>query len=122
MCKESVNKKITQGMRTAFEDKTIQSDIEYRPQFVFNDFHKGRKVLASLERELLHCDNFFISVAFITKSGLAPLLPIFKELEQRKISGKIITTDYLYFSEPASLSQLERFSNIELRLYHSDSA
>lgn len=28
----------------------------------------------------------------------------------------------MYFSEPASLSQLERFSNIELRLYHSDSA
>ena len=56
MDKESVKEKITQGMRTAFENKSIQSDIEYRPQFVFNDFRKGRKVLASLERELLHCD------------------------------------------------------------------
>ena len=56
MDKESVKEKIKQGMRTAFENKSIQSDIEYRPQFVFNDFRKGRKVLASLERELLHCD------------------------------------------------------------------
>ena len=89
MDKESVKEKITQGMRTAFENKNIQSDIEYRPQFVFNDFRKGRKVLASLERELLHCDEFFMSVAFITKSGLTPLLPIFKELEQRNICGMI---------------------------------
>ena len=122
MDKESVKEKITQGMRTAFENKNIQSDIEYRPQFVFNDFRKGRKVLASLERELLHCDEFFMSVAFITKSGLTPLLPIFKELEQRNICGRIITTDYLYFSEPASLSQLQEFTNIELRLYRSEAA
>lgn len=81
MDKELLKDKMTQGMRTAFEDRTVQSDSEYRPKFVYNDFRKGRKVLASLERELLHCDYFAISVAFITKSGLTLLLPIFKELE-----------------------------------------
>ena len=77
MDNERIKEKITQGWRTAFESKAVQSDMEYRPQFVFNDFRKGRKVLASLERELTHCDSFAISVAFITKSGLTPLLPIF---------------------------------------------
>ncbi len=120
MDRELLKTKIAQGMRTAFEDKNIQSDCEYRPQFVFNDFRKGRKVLASLERELMHCDDFSISVAFITKSGLTPLLPVFKELERRNISGRIITTDYLCFSEPAALEKLQEFSNIELRLYHAD--
>lgn len=114
-----VKEKMSQGIQTAFEDRTIQSDSEYRPKFVFNDFRNGRKVLASLERELLHCDYFAISVAFITKSGLTPLLPIFKELEERNVCGKIITTDYLCFSEPAALSQLQEFTNIELRLYCS---
>ena len=121
MDNEVIKKKIVQGIRTAFENRAIQSDSEYRPQFVFNDFRKGRKVLASLERELLHCDYFAISVAFITKSGLIPLLPIFKKLEQQNIRGKIITTDYLYFSEPAALDQLQNFKNIELCLYRADS-
>ena len=121
MNNERIKQKISQGLRTAFENRIIQSDNEYRPQFIFNDFRKGRKVLVSLEREFLHCDSFFISVAFITKSGLTPLLPIFRELEKRNIRGKIITTDYLYFSDPAALSQLQTFKNIELRLYHSDS-
>ena len=121
MDNERIKEKITQGWRTAFESKAVQSDMEYRPQFVFNDFRKGRKVLASLERELTHCDSFAISVAFITKSGLTPLLPIFRELEQKKICGKIITTDYLCFSDPAALAQLQAFTNIELRLYHTTS-
>ncbi|SHK84352.1 Superfamily II DNA or RNA helicase [Selenomonas ruminantium] len=120
MDNELVKVKITQGLRTAFEDRSIQSDCEYRPQFVFNDFRKGRKVLASLERELVHCDCFAISVAFITKSGLTPLLTVFRDLERRNIRGRIITTDYLCFSEPAALAQLQEFSNIELRLYHAD--
>ena len=80
MDKELIKNKISLGIRTAFKDRAIQSDSEYRPKFVFNDFRKGRKVLASLERELLHCDSFAISVAFITKSGLTPLLPVFKHL------------------------------------------
>ena len=121
MANERIKEKIEQGWRTAFESKAIQSDMEYRPQFVFNDFRKGRKVLASLERELTHCDYFAISVAFITKSGLTPLLPIFRELEQRNIKGQIITTDYLCFSEPAALAQLQAFTNIELRLYQATS-
>ncbi|SDP57213.1 DUF3427 domain-containing protein [Selenomonas ruminantium] len=121
MDKDMIQKKLTQGIRTAFENRALPSDIDYRPQFIFNDFRKGRKVLASLERELLHCDSFAISVAFITKSGLTPLLPIFKELERRNIRGKIITTDYLFFSDPAALEQLQAFNNIELRLYRCDS-
>lgn len=121
MANERINEKIAQGWRTAFESRAIQSDQEYRPQFVFNDFRKGRKVLASLERELTHCDYFAISVAFITQSGLTPLLPVFKELEQKNIRGQIITTDYLCFSEPAALAKLQAFTNIELRLYHATS-
>jgi len=31
------------------------------------------KVSVAIERELRHCDAFYISVAFITEGGLAPL-------------------------------------------------
>ena len=114
-----ITDKIRQGLRTAFENKDSHSDMEFRPQFVFNDFRKGRKVLASLEHELKYCDEFAISVAFITMSGLVSLLPAFKELEAKGIRGRIITTDYLCFSDPKALDKLQEFSNIELRLFKS---
>ncbi|SHI58241.1 hypothetical protein SAMN02745671_01023 [Anaerovibrio lipolyticus DSM 3074] len=61
MDNQIITDKIRQGLRTAFENKDSHSDMEFRPQFVFNDFRKGRKVLASLERELKYCDEFAIS-------------------------------------------------------------
>ncbi len=34
--------------------------------------------------ELLRCDRFAISVAFITRGGITPLLQTLKELEKRE--------------------------------------
>ncbi len=87
------------------------------PEFISNNYKEGRKVISSIESELLDCDEFFISVAFITMSGITPLLLTFKELEKRGISGKILTTDYLSFSEPRALSILQNFKNIEVKMY-----
>ena len=36
------------------------------------------------------------AVAFITMSGITPLLQTLKELEKRNVSGKILTTDFIY--------------------------
>ena len=49
--------------------------------------------------------------------GITPLLQTFRELEQRGISGKILTTDYLTFSDPKALRILANFKNIELKMY-----
>lgn len=109
--------KLQKGWETAFADDTVLSDENYRPQFVLNNMESGQKVLTTLEIELNNCDEFFISVAFITMSGLTPLLETLKELEANKVHGQIITTDYLSFSEPRALDKLNEFSNIELRFY-----
>ena len=89
---------LNQGFNTAFIDYTAASNLAYRPQFVSNNYKEGRKVISSIEDELLSCEQFAISVAFITMSGITPLLQTLKELEQRGISGRILTTDYLTFS------------------------
>ena len=39
----------------------------------------------SLEQELKRCDEFFISVAFITDSGFESQSMILKELEQKGV-------------------------------------
>ncbi len=107
------------GFKTAHFDKNIISKNRYRTEFITNNNTLGKKVLSSIEDELLNCDEFYISVAFITMSGITPLLQTLKVLEERNVKGKILTTDYLSFSDPRALDKLAMFKNIELKIYNS---
>lgn len=113
---------LQQGLATAFINQNTSSSLAYRPQFVFNNYKEGRKVLASIEHELMSCEQFFISVAFITMSGITPLLQTLKELENRGIKGQILTTDYLNFSEPKALKKLNELKNITIKMYATEEA
>lgn len=62
------------GFYTAFIDQTYRSNLAYRPQFIYNDNKKGQKVFSAIKDELLKCDQFAISVAFITRVGRIFLL------------------------------------------------
>ena len=119
-----MNKKklIYEGIKTAFLDYNNQSNVAFKPQFISNDYKEGRKVISSLEDELLKCDKFDISVAFITDGGIEPLLQTLKILEMRGIEGRILTTDYLEFSDPKALRKLASFKNIELKMFMSEEA
>lgn len=108
---------LKQGLTTAFINQNVSSNLAYRPQFVSNNYKEGRKVISSIEDELLSCEEFCISVAFMTKGGITPLLQTLKELERSGIPGKILTTDYLTFSDPEALRMLAKFNNIEIRMY-----
>jgi len=72
------------ALETAYINGATASSLAYRPQFVSNNHKEGKKVLSSVEDELLACDQFQISVAFITMSGITPLLQTLKELEKKK--------------------------------------
>ena len=113
---------LKQGLSTAFIDQNISSNLAYQSQFVSNNYKEGRKVISSIEDELLSCEEFAISVAFITMGGITPLLQTLRELEQRGIPGKILTTDYLTFSDPKALRILASFKNIELKMYVTENA
>ena len=97
---------ITQGLKTAYINGSLASNIEYKPGFVSNNPEEGKKVISSIEEELLRCEKFQISVAFITMGGITPLLQTLKELEKKGIPGEILTTNYLDFSEPRALAKL----------------
>ncbi|RDU24175.1 DUF3427 domain-containing protein [Anaerosacchariphilus polymeriproducens] len=108
---------IRNGFESAYIDGTFSSNLAYKPQFVSNNNKVGKKVLSSIEDELLVCDQFQISVAFITMSGITPLLQTLKELEKKNIPGEILTTNYLNFSEPRALEKLNGLKNITLRMF-----
>lgn len=110
------------GYKTAYIDGTAASNLSYKPQFVSNNYAEGKKVLSYIEDELLRCECFQISVAFITMGGITPLLQTLKELEKREIPGEILTTNYLYFSEPVALQKLHELKNITLKMYDVEAA
>ena len=74
------------GFETAYIDGSVASNSFYSPQFVSNNYKDGKKVLSSIEDELLRCDKFQISVAFITLGGITPLLQTLKVLEKKNES------------------------------------
>lgn len=75
------------GFETAYIDGTAASNLAYKPQFISNNYRRGKKVLSSIEDELMVCEQFQISVAFITMGGITPLLLTLKELERKGIKG-----------------------------------
>ena len=52
MIKDS-REKLKLGFDTAFIDGTLASDSSYKPAFVYNNRFEGKKVLSSIEDELL---------------------------------------------------------------------
>lgn len=116
MTDEKLNE-LRSGFETAYINGTVASNHVYKPQFISNNYKAGKKVLSAIEDELLLCEHFQISVAFITMSGITPLLQTLKELEKREIQGEILTTNYLDFSEPIALEKLNGLKNITLKMF-----
>lgn len=113
---------IRYGFEAAYVDERLSSNLAYKPQFVSNNYKEGKKVISAIENELLVCDQFQISVAFITMGGIIPLLQTLRELEKKNIPGKILTTNYLNFSEPKALEKLNGFKNITLKMFDVEAA
>ena len=113
---------LNRGITAAFINQSTLSNLAYKPQFISNNYREGRKVISSIEDELLSCEEFYISAAFITMGGITPLLQTLKELEQRGVLGKILTTDYLTFSDPKALRLLAGFRNIELKMFVTENS
>ena len=118
--KDHMQNEILQSAKKGLVDSNINSNLALLPKLLVNDYSKGNKVLNELISELNKCTEFYISVAFITTSGITPLLKTFKYLEKKNIKGQILTTDYLNFSEPKALKKLLEFSNIKLKLYSKE--
>jgi len=118
----NVINELQNGLSAAYINGSVAANLAYKPAFVSNNPEEGKKVISSVEDELLRCDQFQISVAFITMGGVTPLLQTLKELEEKGIKGQILTTNYLNFSEPRALEKLNRLKNITLKMYDVETA
>ena len=116
----NIGEEIIKSSETGLVNIIIDSNLALVPKLIINDYTKGEKVLTEIINGLNKCKEFFISVAFITYSGLLPLLETLEKLNKNGIKGKILTTNYLNFSEPKALKKLLSFSNIQVKMYSKE--
>lgn len=89
----------------------------YENTLILNNPQEDLSVLNIIKKELTKCDEFLISVAFITGSGITPLLQILKDINAK---GKILTTDYNYFTQPTALLSLMKLDNVKVKIFKSE--
>ena len=99
------------------QDTTATND-QFGPRLLNNQ--EGSSIWEQIKHELLTCENYTFAVAFITDSMVSNLKPIFKDLSRRGIKGRILTSTYLYFNQPAVFQELLKIPNIEVKIAEVD--
>ncbi|MFT4185970.1 MAG: DUF3427 domain-containing protein [Micrococcaceae bacterium] len=87
------------------------------PHFIDNE---APTIFDEIEKQIVTCNNFKISVAFITLSGVQTILGQLSELKDKNITGQILTSNYLYFTEPEAIRRLNEIENIEVRVFETE--
>ena len=98
------------------DNDDINSD--FSPEFIYNSSNKldRKQVIKVLAENLKTCDEFMFSVAFISDSGISPLKIALKECQNKNVKGRILTSNYLDFTEPKALKELDEMPNVDVKL------
>ncbi|MGL5574872.1 MAG: DUF3427 domain-containing protein, partial [Sarcina sp.] len=97
---------------------TSEKDINIENELITNAEEKD--FLFELRNAFLDCKSFYFSVAFINYSGLQLILDDLKEMNEKNIKGRIITSTYLNFTEVKALEKIKEFENVELKIFITD--
>ena len=107
---------LIKSLKFGFVDNVKFQEGGYSPQILINDPESKRYVLKDIQEELSKCQAFYISVAFITQSGIALIKSQLSDLMDKGIKGKILISPYLDFNDPVAMQELLKLRNVEVRL------
>ena len=113
---DNLAREISQAAEAAFIDSRIEHSLYLSPSIINNSKKKQNDILSHIKKELRASKEFLFSVSFIRMSGLEMLIQTFKDIENTGTTGKIITTDYLNYTEPKALRKLLSYNFIEVKL------
>lgn len=88
------------------------------PQIITNK--PAGTIWATLRQQLLTCNDFTWAVAFITPDMLPPLKLVLADLARKKITGTLITGQYLGFNSPRVFQELRKIPNLDVRITTTD--
>lgn len=106
--------RIQNSLSNGFVDQNLIGVEGMMPQFIHNEY--GDTMLLHIERELDHCSSFFFAIAFITEGALTTLKVKLADLAVKGIQGRILTSDYLAFNSPKAFRELQKLTNVEVRI------
>lgn len=101
---------------TSYIDKTFPSSPVYHAELLINDYERGVKILHDLQKEIRTSKEIYISVAFITDSGLAVLANELLYAMENEIPIYLLTSDYLFFNKASVFKKLLQFPNIQTKI------
>lgn len=110
----------TESLQASFIGTGKPADERYSPRVLVNDKENATDILTILKSELADCVSFDFSVAFVTSSGIQTLVEVLNTLKARGIPGRILTSTYLNFNDPAALKKLLEYPNIKTRVFEGD--
>ena len=113
---DNLAKDIELAAKAAFIDKQIIHSTMLRPSIIDNSLDRQNDMLSCIKKGLSSSKEFMISVSFIRMSGLSMLLQTLKDIDGKGVRGRVITTDYLNYTEPKALRKLLEFPFIELKV------
>ena len=107
---------LSKSLHHGFIHRQQYPDGNYSPKILINKPKEQNYVLSFLQEELTKCQSFCISVAFISKAGIAMLKTQLFDLALRGAKGKILISPYLSFNDPDAMRELLKLKNIEVRI------
>ena len=103
-------------------DSSLASAPESAPCILTNIDEKNIKVVTAIEKELENCNGYDFSVAFVNWPGIHLLLGVLKDLDASGVKGRLLTSDYLTFTEPRAFESLMYLKNLQIRMYRCKNA
>ena len=84
------------------------------PQLLANN--QAGTIWQVVQDELQHCQGFTWAVAFITLDMLVPFKAVMADLADQRITGTILTSDYLGFNRPQVFTELAKIPNLTVKI------
>ncbi|MGY4690795.1 DUF3427 domain-containing protein [Salibacterium sp. K-3] len=109
-------KDLESSLQRGFIDQTHPNKGNHQPQLLLNSKQAKQEVLSTITEELDHCESFLFSVAFITEQGLATLKSHLLDLKHKGVSGRLLTSTFLTFNQPAVFRELLKMDNLDVRV------
>jgi HKD family nuclease len=81
-------------------------NLNQNHQIISNQSDKT--MFKEITQSMKGCESFIFNVAFISFGGIQLLLNSLDEARSNDIPGKILTSDYLDFTEPKALRKLKK--------------
>lgn len=111
---------IESAVKKAFLYYKIETSQLHQHKLITNDQKNHVFAQNALQDELDICTDFFISVAFVTQSGLCFLKTHFADLARKGIRGRLMTSNYLGFNNPDVFRSLLEIENIDVRIVEKE--